>query len=39
LPAAPRFSYPTVLNRIIATASFIIPYPNNTALRTGYFSG
>ena len=24
---------------MIATASFMIPYPNRTALRAGYFSG
>jgi hypothetical protein len=36
---APRFNSPTVRNNIIATASLIIPYPNNTAFNTGYFYG
>jgi len=36
---APKFSSSTVLKRMIATASLIIPSPNNTALRTGNFYG
>ena len=39
LPDSDNFKSETVLNNIIATASLIIPYPNNTALSTGYFSG
>lgn len=38
-PVSESFNSETVLNKIIATASFIIPSPKRTALRTGYLSG
>lgn len=38
-PSSSSFSYDTVRNKMIATASFIMPYPKSTALRTGYLSG
>ena len=36
-PSSSSFSPSTVLNKIIATASFIIPSPNRTEFKVGYF--
>lgn len=37
-PISSNFSFETVPNNMMATASFKMPYPNRTALRTGNFS-
>jgi len=36
-PVSSSFSFETVPNKIIATASLRIPYPNSTAFNTGNF--